>query len=69
MNPIGGKRDGMKRWETVLPIFQRAGVETRVVLTQRRNHAFDFMDQATDEELMGRDGVVVVVSCNSNDDR
>lgn len=67
VNPIGGQRDGVKRWESVAHIFKRAGVETEVVLTQRQNHAFDVMNDATDEDLLGRDGVIVVVSPESQD--
>ena len=69
VNPIGGQRDGVKRWESVSPIFARAGVETEVVLTQRQNHAFDVMDEASDEDLLARDGVVVVVSPESHDNK
>eukprot|EP00271_Cylindrocystis_brebissonii_P020271 TRINITY_DN6647_c0_g1_i2.p1 TRINITY_DN6647_c0_g1~~TRINITY_DN6647_c0_g1_i2.p1 ORF type:complete len:921 (+),score=178.28 TRINITY_DN6647_c0_g1_i2:117-2765(+) len=60
VNPFGGTKQGLQKWRLVEPIFQRAQVETQVVLTERQGHAFDLMDKASEESLQERDGVVVV---------
>eukprot|EP00897_Mesotaenium_endlicherianum_P006338 jgi/Mesen1/5732/ME000029S05043 len=60
VNPYGGKRQGAATWKEVAPIFDRAGVHTEVVTTQRAGHAFEVANQASDAELAAWDGIVVV---------
>eukprot|EP00257_Ricinus_communis_P019584 XP_015578615.1 ceramide kinase [Ricinus communis] len=60
VNPRSGKAHGCRTWETVAPIFSRAEVETKVVVTQRAGHAFDVMASLANRELSAYDGVVVV---------
>ncbi|BBN11743.1 ceramide kinase [Marchantia polymorpha subsp. ruderalis] len=60
INPYGGKKAGVRQWETVAPLFHKAGVKTKVLLTERAQHAYDLMAQSTEEELKNLDGVIVV---------
>ncbi|KAL3686138.1 hypothetical protein R1sor_004160 [Riccia sorocarpa] len=60
VNPYGGKKAGVKTWETVSPLFVRARVNTRVIFTERAQHAYDLMAQSTEEDLKSLDGVIVV---------
>lgn len=40
MNPYGGKKRGQKIYEkNVKPLLARAGIETKVVITEYQNHA------------------------------
>ncbi|XP_077235358.1 diacylglycerol kinase family protein isoform X3 [Tasmannia lanceolata] len=60
VHPLSGKRSGRRTWETVAPIFSRAKVTTKVIVTQRAGHAFDMMTSITDMELNSYDGVIAV---------
>ncbi|XP_043716084.1 ceramide kinase isoform X2 [Telopea speciosissima] len=60
VHPLSGKRNGCRTWETVAPIFSRAKVKTKVIVTERAGHAFDVMLSIKDEELKSYDGVVAV---------
>lgn len=42
VNPVGGKKRGLKIWERdVRPLLAVAGVEARVVVTERAGHIRD----------------------------
>ena len=42
VNPFGGKKKGMKIWEKeVQPLMLIAGVETKMVMTERAGHIRD----------------------------
>ncbi|XP_058104355.1 ceramide kinase isoform X2 [Magnolia sinica] len=58
IHPLSGKGNGRRIWETVAPIFSRAKVRTKVIVTQRAGHAFDLMKSTTDRELNSYDGVI-----------
>ncbi|MBA0834947.1 hypothetical protein Goarm_007261, partial [Gossypium armourianum] len=60
VHPMSGKGNGRRIWETVAPIFSRAKISTKVIVTQRAGHAFDVMTSATNEELNSYDGVLAV---------
>ncbi|KAE8657186.1 Ceramide kinase [Hibiscus syriacus] len=60
VHPLSGKGNGRKTWETVAPIFSRAKINTKVIVTQRAGHAFDVMRSTTNEELNSYDGVLAV---------
>lgn len=60
VHPMSGKGNGRRIWETVAPIFSRAKINTKVIVTQRAGHAFDVMTSATNEELNSYDGVLAV---------
>ncbi|XP_050223739.1 ceramide kinase isoform X2 [Mercurialis annua] len=60
INPRSGKSCGCRTWETVAPIFSHAGVEAKVVVTERAGHAFDVMSSLGNKELKSYDGVIVV---------
>ncbi|XP_031379911.1 ceramide kinase isoform X2 [Punica granatum] len=60
VHPMSGKGNGCQTWETVAPIFSRANVQTKVIVTERAGHAFDVMRTTTDEELRQYDGVLAV---------
>jgi len=62
VNPYGGHRLGLTRWEDCKVIFDRAGIDLDVVVTTHRNHAYGTMENATEEQLMLLDGIIVVVS-------
>ncbi|XAR66106.1 Ceramide kinase [Bertholletia excelsa] len=60
VNPKSGKENGCRTWEAVAPIFSRAKVKTKVIVTERAGQAFDVMSSITNGELNSRDGVVAV---------
>ncbi|KAF3340393.1 ceramide kinase [Carex littledalei] len=60
VHPLCGKRKGVKTWETVAPIFCRAKVETKVIMTERAGHAYDVVSTLPDKELRSLDGIVTV---------
>ncbi|XP_048326354.1 ceramide kinase isoform X2 [Ziziphus jujuba] len=60
INPKSGKGHGYRVWETVAPIFTRAKVKTKVIVTQRAGQAFDVMVSTSNRELNSYDGVVTV---------
>ncbi|KAF3433182.1 hypothetical protein FNV43_RR24284 [Rhamnella rubrinervis] len=60
VNPKSGKGNGYRIWETVVPVFSRAKVNTKVIVTQRAGHAFDVMASTSNMELNSYDGVVTV---------
>lgn len=60
VHPKSGKGNGCTTWETVSPIFSRAKVHTKVIVTERAGHAFDVMLATTNEELKQYDGIVAV---------
>ncbi|KAL9409400.1 hypothetical protein AB3S75_047733 [Citrus x aurantiifolia] len=60
IHPMSGKGNGRRTWETVAPIFVRAKVNTKVIVTQRAGQAFDVMASAKNKELSSYDGVLAV---------
>ncbi|XP_078162813.1 diacylglycerol kinase family protein isoform X2 [Carex rostrata] len=60
VHPLCGKRKGVKTWEMVAPIFCRAKVETKVIMTERAGHAYDVVSTLPDRELRSLDGIVTV---------
>ncbi|KAK7322456.1 hypothetical protein VNO77_25837 [Canavalia gladiata] len=60
VHPRSGKGKGCRTWEVVAPIFSRAKVETKVIVTERAGQAFDVMSSITNKELNSYDGVVAV---------
>ncbi|GMJ05940.1 ACCELERATED CELL DEATH 5 [Hibiscus trionum] len=60
VHPLSGKGNGWRTWETVAPIFSRAKINTKVIITQRAGHAFDVMISTTNAELNSYDGVLAV---------
>ncbi|KAK7271560.1 hypothetical protein RJT34_27566 [Clitoria ternatea] len=60
VHPRSGKGNGLKTWEAVAPIFSRAKVETKVIVTERAGQAFDVMSSIANTELNSYDGVVAV---------
>ncbi|OIW13276.1 hypothetical protein TanjilG_25755 [Lupinus angustifolius] len=60
VHPRSGKGTGCRTWETVAPIFSRAKVETKVIVTERAGQAFEVMSSITNKELNSYDGVVAV---------
>uniref|UniRef100_T1IWA5 DAGKc domain-containing protein n=1 Tax=Strigamia maritima TaxID=126957 RepID=T1IWA5_STRMM len=58
INPFGGKRKAQKIYENkVRPIFELAAIDTQIIMTERANHARDFLQEACLSKL---DGVVAV---------
>lgn len=58
VNPFGGKKRGLKIYEkAVKPLFDIAGIEVDLTITQRQNHARDTL---LSEPLSDFDGVVCV---------
>lgn len=60
VNPMSGKANGRKIWDTVAPIFSHSKIKTKVIVTERAGHAFDVMSSATNKELNSYDGVIAV---------
>ncbi|KAM6598396.1 hypothetical protein CsatA_018005 [Cannabis sativa] len=60
IHPRSGKGNGYRIWEMVAPIFSRAKVKTKVIVTQRAGQAFDVMQSTSNNELNLYDGVVTV---------
>ncbi|KAK4285214.1 hypothetical protein QN277_001942 [Acacia crassicarpa] len=60
VHPRSGKGLGCRTWEAVAPIFFRAKVKTKVVVTERAGQAFDVMSSLTNGELNSYDGAVAV---------
>ncbi|XP_034916245.1 ceramide kinase isoform X2 [Populus alba] len=60
INPMSGKASGRRTWEMVAPIFSRAKVKTKVIVTERAGHAFDVMSSAANNELKSYNGVIAV---------
>ncbi|CAA3005385.1 ceramide kinase isoform X1 [Olea europaea subsp. europaea] len=60
VHPRSGKGNGLGIWEALAPIFSRAKVKTKVIVTQRAGHARDVMTSITNRELSFYDGVVAV---------
>ncbi|KAF7824865.1 ceramide kinase isoform X1 [Senna tora] len=60
VHPRSGKGSGCITWEAVAPIFSRAKVKTKLIVTERAGHAFDVMSSITNKELSSYDGVVAV---------
>eukprot|EP00256_Glycine_max_P070221 XP_025984816.1 ceramide kinase isoform X2 [Glycine max] len=60
VHPRSGKGNGCRTWEAVAPIFSRAKVKTKVIVTERAGEAFDVMSSITNVELNSFDGVVAV---------
>ncbi|CAI9768241.1 unnamed protein product [Fraxinus pennsylvanica] len=60
VHPRSGKGNGLGIWEELAPIFYRAKVKTKVIVTQRAGHARDVMTSITNRELSFYDGVVAV---------
>ncbi|KAG2660307.1 ceramide kinase-like isoform X2 [Panicum virgatum] len=60
VHPLCGKGRGVKNWETVAPLFGRAKIKTKVIVTDRAGHAYDTLVSLSDIELKALDGVVAV---------
>ncbi|KAG0534855.1 hypothetical protein BDA96_04G315800 [Sorghum bicolor] len=60
VHPLCGKGRGVRNWETVSPLFIRAKIKTKVIVTQRAGHAYDTLSSLSDIELKAFDGVVAV---------
>ncbi|KAF6146146.1 hypothetical protein GIB67_015584 [Kingdonia uniflora] len=60
VHPLSGKGNGCRTWDTVAPIFSRAKVSTKVIVTQKAGHALDVMTSITPEELNSYDGAIAV---------
>lgn len=60
VHPRSGKGNGCRTWEAVAPIFSRAKVETKVIVTERAGQALDVMSSITNVELNSYDGVIAV---------
>ncbi|KAM3682924.1 hypothetical protein ACJW31_12G107400 [Castanea mollissima] len=60
VHPRSGKGSGCRTWETVEPIFSRAKVKTKVIVTQRAGQALHVMTSTSNKELYSYDGVVAV---------
>ncbi|CAL0301761.1 unnamed protein product [Lupinus luteus] len=60
VHPRSGKSTGRRTWETVAPIFSRAKVETKVIVTERAGQALEVMSSIKNKELNSYDGVVAV---------
>ncbi|KAK9913987.1 hypothetical protein M0R45_037786 [Rubus argutus] len=60
VHPRSGKGNGCKTWDSVAPIFSRAKVKTKVIVTQRAGHAYDAMASIGNKELISYDGVIAV---------
>ncbi|CAK9311160.1 unnamed protein product [Citrullus colocynthis] len=60
VNPRSGKGIGSRTWEAVAPIFLRAKINTKMIVTERANHAFDVMASTADKDLKMYDGIVAV---------
>ncbi|XP_062222557.1 ceramide kinase isoform X2 [Phragmites australis] len=60
VHPLCGKGRGPRNWETVAPLFDRAKVKTKVIVTERAGHAYDTLALLSDKELKTFDGVVAV---------
>ncbi|CAJ1958631.1 unnamed protein product [Sphenostylis stenocarpa] len=56
VHPRSGKGNGCRTWEAVAPIFSRAKVKTKVIVTERAGEAFDVMSCITNMELNSYDG-------------
>ncbi|KAK7259766.1 hypothetical protein RIF29_25379 [Crotalaria pallida] len=60
VHPRSGKGTGCRTWEAVAPIFSRAKVETKVIVTERAGQAFAVMTSMTNKQLNLYDGVLAV---------
>ncbi|KAL6131809.1 hypothetical protein ACLB2K_070182 [Fragaria x ananassa] len=60
VHPMSGKGNGCKTWDSVSPIFSRAKVKTKVIVTERAGHAYDMMATIGNKELITYDGVIAV---------
>ncbi|XP_020576292.1 ceramide kinase isoform X2 [Phalaenopsis equestris] len=60
VHPRCGKGNGQKTWEVVAPLFSRAKVTTKVIVTQRAGHTYDMLKSLTDKELRSFDGIISV---------
>ncbi|KAL6911688.1 hypothetical protein ACP4OV_000493 [Aristida adscensionis] len=60
VHPLCGKGRGPRNWETVAPLFNRAKIKTKVIVTERAGHAYGTLSSLSDEELKSFDGVVAV---------
>ncbi|XP_062163725.1 ceramide kinase isoform X2 [Alnus glutinosa] len=60
VHPRSGKGNGCRTWETVAPIFSRAKVKTKVIVTERAGQAFHVMASTSNKDLYSYDGVVAV---------
>ncbi|RDX74198.1 Ceramide kinase [Mucuna pruriens] len=60
VHPRSGKGNGCRTWEAVAPIFSRAKVKTKVIVTERAGQALGVMSSITNMELNSYDGVVAV---------
>uniref|UniRef100_K3YQY0 Ceramide kinase n=1 Tax=Setaria italica TaxID=4555 RepID=K3YQY0_SETIT len=58
VHPLCGKGRGVKNWETVAPLFDRAKIKTKVIVTDRAGHAYDTLASLSDIELKALEGVV-----------
>ncbi|XP_013417382.1 ceramide kinase isoform X1 [Lingula anatina] len=58
INPFGGKRKAVKIYEEKIePLFYLAGIASEVIVTERANHAHDYI---LEEDLRHYDGIICV---------
>lgn len=60
INPHSGKRNATKTWEEVSSLFKRAKIKTMVRTTKKSRHAFEVINNASDDELKQLDGIIIV---------
>eukprot|EP00210_Caulerpa_lentillifera_P006875 g6572.t1 len=61
VNPYGGTRQTPRIWrKQVKPLFELAGIQSRVVITKEANEAYEMMKTASKQSLESIDGVVAV---------
>eukprot|EP00250_Pteridium_aquilinum_P017368 c23596_g1_i1 orf=261-2384(+) len=60
INPHSGKKSALKTWEEVSSLFKRAKINTKVLETERTRHAFEVINNTSDDDLARLDGVIIV---------
>ncbi|KAL3647520.1 hypothetical protein CASFOL_008488 [Castilleja foliolosa] len=60
VHPRSGKGQGCRIWDAVAPLFSRAKVKTKVIVTERAGHARDVLASITNRVLSLYDGVIAV---------
>ena len=58
INPFGGKGEAIRIHSTIVqPLFKQFNVQSEVIITQRANHAKDFLQE---NSLINYDGIVCI---------
>ncbi|CAA0834543.1 Ceramide kinase [Striga hermonthica] len=60
VHPRSGKGQGCRIWEAVAPLFLKAKVKTKVIVTERAGHARDVLASISNQDLRLFDGIVAV---------